>query len=300
MASYQAEMSTKEVVKLIEAEVDDGGDILDELKEEDVREIYKELTPGYRKKFRQFRRFHRQYFGVFGEHLPSYHVARQVVRDLMPGIPSSSADIIAAKWAEILAEDRLRELCKQHGYKFPEREMRVSAAEPTAPAEPTYHFPSLQDEQELGIATTSKEQLEEEVGIVFPTPEGPTAAEEAPAHIPRRVVPAVIKMEAGEDVKPLRLQTAVRSQRSLLQWEGLGDEELIITRVQKGNDPLGQYYADEEVTQVPIEVEDSDDTEDDLSVVSMESDGDISREKLKTVLKDLATSHHATAAHLDT
>ena len=125
MASYQEEMSSKEVVKLIEAKADDEGDILDQLNEEEVREIYQELTPGDKKKFRQFRKFHRQYFGVFGEYLPSYHVARQVVRDLMPGIPSSSADVIAAKRAEILAEDRLRELCKQHGYKFPEKEMRV-------------------------------------------------------------------------------------------------------------------------------------------------------------------------------
>ena len=51
-------MSTKEVVKLIEAEADDGGNIIDELNEEQIKEIYQELTPGDKKKFRQFRRFH--------------------------------------------------------------------------------------------------------------------------------------------------------------------------------------------------------------------------------------------------
>ena len=56
---------------------------------------------------------------MYGEHLPSYHMARQVVKDLMPGLPSASADVIAEKRAELLAEDRLRELCRRHGFKIP-------------------------------------------------------------------------------------------------------------------------------------------------------------------------------------
>ena len=59
------------------------------------------------------------------KHLPSYHMARQVVKDLMPGLPSASVDIITAKRAELLAKDRLRELCRRYGFKFPEREMTV-------------------------------------------------------------------------------------------------------------------------------------------------------------------------------
>ena len=125
MTTYQGELTSQEVVKLIEAETDEGGDILEELMDQDVRGIYEQLSHEDKKRFRQFRKFHRQYFGVFGEHLPSYHMARQVVKDLMPGLPSDSADVIATKRAELLAEDRLRELCQRHGFKFPEREMRV-------------------------------------------------------------------------------------------------------------------------------------------------------------------------------
>ena len=54
-------------------------------------------------------------------------MARQVVKDLMPGLPSASTDVITAKRGELLAEDRLRELCRRHDFKFPEREMRVEA-----------------------------------------------------------------------------------------------------------------------------------------------------------------------------
>ena len=104
-------MTSIEVVKLIEAEADEEGDILEELTNQDIKEIYQQLNQQDKKRFRQFRKFHRQYFGVYGEHLPSYHMARQVVKDLMPRLPSASADVIVEKRAELLAEDRLRELC---------------------------------------------------------------------------------------------------------------------------------------------------------------------------------------------
>ena len=60
---------------------------------------------------------------------------------------------------------------------------------------------------------------------------------------PRGLVPSVIKTELGEDVKPTP-RTTVLSQRRLLQWQGTSDEELIITKVTKGNDPLANFYDD--------------------------------------------------------
>ena len=97
MATPQGEMTSLEVVKLIEAEADEKGDILEELTNQDIKEIYQQLNQQDKKRFWQFRKFHCQYFGVYGEHLPSYHMARQVVKDLMPGLPSASADVIAEK-----------------------------------------------------------------------------------------------------------------------------------------------------------------------------------------------------------
>ena len=68
-------MTSLEVVKLIEAEADEEGDILEELTNQDIKEIYQQLNPQDKKRFRQFRKFHHQYLGVYGEHLPSYHMA---------------------------------------------------------------------------------------------------------------------------------------------------------------------------------------------------------------------------------
>ena len=298
MTTYQGELTSQEVVKLIEAETDEGGDILEELTDQDVRSIYEQLSHEDKRRFRQFRKFHRQYFGVYGEHLPSYHMARQVVKDLMPGLPSASADVISAKRAELLAEDRLRELCRRHGFKFPEREMRVEAQREEEVEDPAYRFPSIQDEYHAGITTTTREEIKQMIGAELPEQEQTHSTSQATDPRPGGLVPSVIKTEPGEDVKPT-LRTTVLSQRRLLQWQGTGDEELIITKVTKGNDPLANFYDDAEATQEIIEVEESD-SEDDLSEVSMQSNGDINRAELKAVLQGLTNSHQATANHLST
>ena len=298
MATPQEEMTSLEVVKLIEAEADEEGDILEELSNQDIKEIYQQLNQQDKKRFRQFRKFHRQYFGVYGEHLPSYHMARQVVKDLMPGLPSASADVIAEKRAELLAEDRLRELCRRHGFKFPEREMRMEAPREEAVEEPTYRFPSVQDEYHAGLTTTTEEEIGQLLGAELLEHEPVPADTQVTDPRPERSISSVIKTEPGEDIKPTMRMT-VLSQKRLLQWQGTGDEELIITRVTKGNDPLTTYYDDVEATQEVIEVEDTDtDTEDDLSEVSMHSHGDVSKAELKAVLQGLTDSHRATANHL--
>ena len=298
MATPQEEMTSLEVVKLIEAEADEEGDILEELSNQDIKEIYQQLSQQDKKRFRQFRKFHRQYFGVYGEHLPSYHMARQVVKDLMPGLPSASADVIAEKRAELLAEDRLRELCRRHRFKFPEKEMRMEAPREEAVEDPTYRFPSVQDEYHAGLTTTTEGEIGQLLGAELLEHEPVPAVTQVTDPRPERSISSVIKTEPGEDVKPT-MRTTVLSQKRLLQWQGTGDEELIITRVTKGNDPLATYYNDVEATQEAIEIEDMDtDTEDDLSEVSMQSHGDISKTELKAALQGLTDSHRATANHL--
>ena len=233
---------------------------------------------------------------MYGEHLPSYHMARQVVKDLMPGLPSASADVIAEKRAELLAEDHLRELCRRHGFKFPEREMRMETPREEAVEDPTYRFPSIQDEYHAGLTTTTEGEIGQLLGAELLEHEPVPAVTQVTDPRPERSISSVIKTEPGEDVKPT-MQTTVLSQKRLLQWQGTGDEELIITRVTKGNDPLATYYNDVEATQEAIEIEEMD-SEDDLSEVFMQSHGDISKAELKAALQGLTDSHRATANHL--
>ena len=219
MATLQEEMTSLEVVKLIEAETDEEGDILEELSNQDIKDIYQQLSHQDKKRFRQFRKFHRQYFGVYGEYLPSYHMARQVVKDLMPGLPSALADVIAEKRAELLAEDRLRELCRRHGFKFPEREMRMEAPRGEAVEDPTYRFPSVQDEYHAGLTTTTEEEIGQLLGAELLEHEPVPAVTQVTDPRPERSISSVIKTEPGEDVKPT-MRTTVLSQKRLLQWQG--------------------------------------------------------------------------------
>ena len=145
---------------------------------------------------------------------------------------------------------------------------------------------------------TTREEIEQMIGAELPEQEQTPSTSQATDPRPRGLVPSVIKTEPGEDVKPT-LRTMVLSQRRLLQWQGTGDEELIITKVTKGNDPLANFYDDAEATQEIIEVEETD-SEDNLSEVSMQSNGDINRAELKAVLQGLTNSHQATANHLST
>ena len=50
----QEEMDTADVVKLIEAEEDTGEDIIEELSEEDIKQIYNDLSAEDKRRFRQF------------------------------------------------------------------------------------------------------------------------------------------------------------------------------------------------------------------------------------------------------
>ena len=113
--------------------------------------------------------------------------------------------------------------------------------------DPAYRFPSIQDEYHAGIAMTSRKEIEQMIGAELPEQEQAPSTSQAMGPRPEGLIPSVIKAELGEDVKPT-LRTTVLSQRRLLQWQGTGDEELIITKVTKGNDPLADFYDDAEAT----------------------------------------------------
>ena len=171
----------------------------------------------------------------------------------------------------------------------------MEAPREEAAEDPTYRFPSVQDEYQAGLTTTTEEEIGQLLGAKLLEHRPVTAAAHVTDPGPESSISSVIKTEPGEDVKPT-MRTTVLSQKRLLHWQGTGDEELI-TRVTKGNDPLATYYNDDEATQEAIEIEETD-TEDDLSEVSMLSHGDVDKAELRAALQGLTDSHRATANHL--
>ena len=139
--------------------------------------------------------------------------------------------------------------------------MRVEVPREEEVEDPAYRFQSIQDEYQAGIATTTREEIEQMIGAELPEQEQAPSTSQTMDPRPEGLIPSVIKTELGEDVKPT-LRTMVLSQRRLLQWQGTGDEELIITKVTKGNDLLANFYDDAEAMQEIIEVEETDSKDD--------------------------------------
>ena len=119
--------------------------------------------------------------------------------------------------------------------------------------DPAYRFPRIKDKYHVGITMTTREEIEQMIGAELPEQEQAPSTSQATDPRPEGLIPSVIKTEPGEDFKPT-LRTTVLSQRRLLQWQGTSDEELIITKVTKGNDPLANFYDDAEATQEIIKV----------------------------------------------
>ena len=84
-----------------------------------VAEIYHRMKPEDQRLFGQFKRFHKQYYETHGHDVPRYQLTCGIVQQMFPGLPSADADTIAKARAELLATERLKELCKQLGLAVP-------------------------------------------------------------------------------------------------------------------------------------------------------------------------------------
>ena len=53
-----------------------------------VAEIYHRMKPEDQLLFRQFKRFHKQYYETHGHDAPSHQLTRGIVQQMFPGLPS--------------------------------------------------------------------------------------------------------------------------------------------------------------------------------------------------------------------
>ena len=120
------------------------GDPLEDLGNKEIAEIYNRLTPADRQLFRQFKKFHKLHYELYGHDAPSYKLAHGIIKEMFSGIPAKDAEVIAAARAEILAAERLKDLCKQLGLAVPtelQQSQRAKAPE-YPPPPPPLRFPS--------------------------------------------------------------------------------------------------------------------------------------------------------------
>ena len=265
----EGDVDIDEAVKQILAEMEvEEQDPLEGMGNAQVAEIYYRMRPEDQRLFRQFKRFHKRYYETHGHDAPSHQLTRGIVQQMFPGLPSADAETIAKARAELLAEERIKELCKQLGLAVPTQLQtyppRQEAPEYPPPPEP----PRFLSRQEKERAAQQQQPSEE--------------------------------VETKPDVKPRRLATTYLGPPGLLRMVGSGDEEHIITRVIPGTDPL-QNFEEDDPSQFIVIDDDTDESSDvdDLSEVSMTSAGGIGKQEFQALLSDVAAQHQRMAASLD-
>ena len=264
----EGEIDVDEAVKeiLTEMEVEEQ-DPLEGMGNAQIAEIYQRMTPGDQRLFRQFKRFHKQYYETHGHDAPSHQLMRGIVQQMFPGLPSADADTIAKARAELLAAERLKELCKQLGLAVP-TQLQVYPPPPEAPEYPPPpqppRFMSRQDKERA-----AQQQSFEEA-------------------------------EVKPDVKPRRLAISYLGPPGLLRMIRSGDKDYIITRVVPGTDPM-QDFEDDDPSQFIIIDHDTDASSDvdDFSEVSMASASGIGKQEFQGLFSDIAVQHQLMAASLD-
>ena len=248
-----------------------------------IAEVYARLTPEDQRLFLQFKAFHRQYYNQHGETMPSYQLARGIVRQIFSGLPACDAETIARACEELLAVERLKALCKKLGLKVPQEAIeRVIREEPRPEAGPL-QFPSIQQ-----LEAEASAQAEVDV---------PTEAEKRPLE----------EEEEGDvkpDVKPplKKMATQRHGEKGLLKrFVGQVDDEVFVTHVKPGTDSYQRYDEDNPAEMVELEVSTDEEVEDadDLSEVSLMSQGDVTPAELKMLLAGISTAHKQVATAVD-
>ena len=261
----EGEISVEEAVKeMLAAEVEaEEQDPIEGMGNAQIAEVYHRMNPEDRHLFRQFKRFHKLYYETHGHDAPTHQLTRGIIQQMFPGLPSADADTIADARKEILATERLRELCKQLGLAVP-TQLQAYPSPPEAPEYP----PPPQPPRFL-----SRQDKEKRAAQQQPLAEAEGA-------------------EVKPDIKPRRLATSYLGPLGLLRMIGSGDEDHIITRMVPGTDPL-QDFEDDDPTQTIIIDHDTDASSDvdDLSEVSMASAGGIGKQEFQGLLSDIAVQH---------
>ena len=124
----EGEVSVDEAVKEILAEMEaEEQDPIEGMGNAQIVEIYHQMKPEDQRLFRQFKKFHKQYYETHRHDAPSHQLTRGIVQQMFPRLPSTDADTIAKARAELLATEQLKELCKQLGLAVPTQTTSIPA-----------------------------------------------------------------------------------------------------------------------------------------------------------------------------
>ena len=178
----------------------------------------------------------------------------------------------------------MKALCKKLGLQVPREAIENVVREVPHPETEPLQFPSIQQ-----LEAEASAQAEMNV---------PTEAEKRPLEEEEA------EIDVKPDVKPplKKMVTQKHGEKGLLKrFVGKVDDEVIVTHVKPGTDPYQRYDEDNPAEMVELEVSMDEEVEDadDLSEVSLMSQGDVTPAELKTLLAGISTAHKQVATAVD-
>ena len=237
----------------------------------EVQAIVNKMDKMQKQEFREYEQYFLTRYRQTGNMQPLYLEIRNIVKEMCPSMPGQMQDAVIEACAQLLAETKLKELCKQLG----------------VPA-PRYEPPPMVHPVDEGILG------EKAVPMSDVKPHAEQGKEDQPgtSKTVRRVVPTLVTTEVKKEIKP-QVQPRLLSD-TMLDALGPGDDECMVMRIKRGRDPFYDLTQDdEELQQAFAEVEPEDIPEresdvDDLSVASLETINEIGSKEASKLLTTYA------------
>ena len=277
--SEDLEQPLPEEVLVLHEDEEPDTDPLRTLSDTEAEAIYRRLSKSEQKVNRELLRHYRKQMHLHDKMVPTYKEVCSTMKEHFPTIPSKDGDQLAKAQRRLLAEECMKDLCKDLRYAIPERLMTEQSTTRDNMPHPTCWFEPVGPEE-------SNEDL----------PEGQMVKGDQSPNMDTGTI--TVKQEEDEDMKP-KLATSTSSAKYLRQMLG-GIADCMITRIHRGNNPYSKFVVDDPLTQEEIILSSEEESEvDDLDEVSLDS-MPVSSKELQEVLTKLVDSHRATGEHLAT
>ena len=233
----------------------------------EVQAIVDKMDKAQKQEFRDYEQYFLTRYRQTGNMQPLYLEIRNIVKEMCPSMPGQMQDAVVEAHAQLLAETKLKELCKQLG----------------VPA-PRYEPPPMVHPVDEGILG------EKAVPMSDVKPHAEQTMEDQPgtSRTVRRVVPALVTTEVKKEIKP-QVQPRLLSD-TMLDALGPGNDECMVMRIKRGRDPLYDLTKDDEELQQAFaevgseDIPERESDDDDLSVASLETVNKIESEEANKLL----------------
>ena len=237
----------------------------------EVQAIVNKMDRAQKQEFCEYEQYFLTRYRQTGNMQPLYVEVRNIVKEMCPSMPGQMQSAVVEARAQLLADTKLKELCRQLGVRAPRYE-------PLPMVHPM-------DEGILGEKAVPMSGEESHEGSV---------KEDQPStsRAVRKIIPTLVMTEVKREVKP-QVQPRLLSD-TILDAMGPGDEECMVTQIKRGRDPfydltqddeeLKQAFAEVGLEDIPEEESDVDD----LSVASLETVDEIGSKEASRLLTTYA------------